>query len=120
MTADRLDSLLLDRGGLTAEDLLQARELAERKGIGLGRALLQRKKAAETELLEVFADYFQLLLCKTLPQGTEVEFTSRLPIGFLKKNLLVPVRVDGEPCIALNDPFEFQALDELRSIQTKK
>ena len=46
MTADRLDTLLLDRDGLTAENLHQARELAERKGIGLGRALLQRKKAA--------------------------------------------------------------------------
>jgi general secretion pathway protein E len=39
-----------------------------------------------------------------------------VPIGFLKKNLLVVVRLEGEPCIAVNDPFEFQALDELRSV----
>ena len=111
-----LDSLLLERGGLSEEDLQQARSVAEQQGIGLGRALLQRKNAAEQRLLETLADFFQLDYHKSLPQGTDIDFTSRLPIGFLKKNLLVPVRLDNESCVAVNDPFDFQSLDELRVI----
>ena len=113
---DALDILLLEKSGLTADDLQQARDLSARKGIGLGRALLQRKAAQEHELLEVLADYFQLSLSKTLPQGTDTEFTALLPIGFLKKYLLVPVRIEGELCIAMHDPFEFHALDEVKSV----
>ena len=113
---DALDTLLLEKSDLTADDLQQARDFAVQTGIGLGRALLKRKAAEEQELLEILAEYFQLSLSKTLPQGTDIEFTTRLPIGFLKKYLLVPVRIEGEPCIAVHDPFEFQALDELRSL----
>ena len=113
---DVLDTVLLEKSGLTTADLHQARLTAGQKGIGLGRALLQRKAAAEQALLEAAAEYFRLPLCTTLPQGTDIGFTSTVPIGFLKKNLLVVVRLEGEPCIAVNDPFEFQALDELRSV----
>jgi hypothetical protein len=111
-----LDTVLLEKSGLSADDLHQARLTAGQKGIGLGRALLQRKAAAEEAVLEAAAEYFRLPLHTTLPQGTDIGFTARVPIGFLKKNLLVVVRLEGEPCIAVNDPFEFQALDELRSV----
>ena len=113
---DALDTLLLEKGGLTAEDLQQARAVVVQKNISLGRALRQHKAITEMDLLELLADCFGLQFCKSLPQGIETDFTARLPIGFLKKNLLVPVRLDGEVCIAVNDPFEFQALDEASRI----
>ena len=113
---DALDTLLIDKGGLTAEDLQQARAVVVQKNISLGRALRQLTPITELDLLELLADHFGLQFFKTLPQGIETDFTARLPIGFLKKNLLVPVRLDREPCIAVNDPFEFQALDEASRI----
>ena len=114
--SDALDTLLLEKGVLSAEELQQARSRAAQKDISLGRALLQHKAAAEHDLLELLGEYFGLELIKTLPQGVETNFTDLLPIGFLKKNLLVPVRLEGESCIAVNDPFEFQALDEVAGI----
>ncbi len=113
---DALDTLLLEKGGLTAEDLQQARAVVAQKNISLGRALRQHKAITELDLLDLLADYFGIQFFKSLPQGIETEFTARLPIGFLKKNLLVPVRLDGNPCIAVSDPFEFQALDEASRI----
>ncbi|MFC1832477.1 type II secretion system ATPase GspE [Thermodesulfobacteriota bacterium] len=113
---DALDTLLLEKGGLTADDLQQARTVVAQKNISLGRALRQLKPIEELDLLDLLADYFRLQCFKSLPQGIETDFTARLPIGFLKKNLLVPVRLDGEVCIAVNDPFEFQALDEASRI----
>ena len=113
---DALETLLLDKGGLTADDLQQARAVMVQKNISLGRALRQLKPIKELDLLELLADYFRLQCFKSLPQGIETDFTARLPIGFLKKNLLVPVRLDGEPCVAVNDPFKFQALDEASRI----
>ena len=114
--SDALDTILLEKGLISADELQQARSSAAQKDISLGKALLQHKAAAEHDLLELLGEYFGLQLIKTLPQGVETNFTNQLPIGFLKKNLLVPVRLKGESCIAVNDPFEFQALDEVARI----
>ena len=79
---DALDTLLLEKSDLTADDLQQARDFAVQTGIGLGRAILKRKTAEEQELLEILAEYFQLSLSKTLPQGTDIEFTTGCPSAF--------------------------------------
>ena len=46
---DALDTLLLEKSDLTADDLQQARDFAVQTGIGLDRALLKRKAAEEQE-----------------------------------------------------------------------
>jgi hypothetical protein len=71
---DALDTLLLEKGGLTAEDLQQARAVAAQKNISLGRALRQHKAITELDLLDLLADYFGHQFCKTLPR--ELRLTS--------------------------------------------
>ena len=107
-----IDKLLIDKSGLTENDLQQARAAAEQKSLGLVRILVRQKLLPEIDLLKLLADIFRLDFVATLPQCTDTAFTAQLPIGFLKKNLLVPFRLHGQPCIALNDPFDFQAVDE--------
>lgn len=111
-----LDTLLLEKGGIASNELRQAYAAVEEKDISLARALIKQKTIAEKELLELLADYFKLDFKATLPQGIYTAFTATLPIGYLKKNLLVPARIEGEPCIALNDPFDYQTVDEVRKI----
>ena len=53
-------------------------------------------------------------LVSVLPVVTDTAFTQKLSIAFLKKNLIVPVIIDGKTCIAINDPYDFQALDDVR------
>ncbi len=113
---NRLDKLLLDKGGLAEEDLARALAAAGQKSIDLNRMLVRQKLLTETELLSILADYFQLDHVAHLPQCSDTAFTAKIPITFLKKNLLVPLRIDGEPCIAINDPFHFDGVDEAASI----
>ena len=111
-----LDTLLLEKGGIASNELQQARTAVEEKDISLARALITQKAIPEKDLLELLANYFRLDLHLALPQGNYTAFTATLPIGFLKKNLLVPVRIEGELCLALNDPFDYQTVDEVRKI----
>lgn len=115
MTRD-LDTLLLEKGGIPLDDLQRARASAAEKKVSLTRALIKQKAIVEKDLLEVLSDYLSLDFQATLPQGIYTAFTAKLPIGFLKKNLLVPVRIEGEVCLALHDPFDFQTVDEVRKI----
>ena len=113
---NRLHTLLLDKANLSEKDLEQAYNGAEQKNTHFCRMLVRQKLLTEGALLPILAEYFQLELISSLPQCTDTAFTAKIPIGFLKKNLLVPLRINGEPCLAIHDPFEFDAVDEAASI----
>ena len=111
---DRIARLLLEKTALSEEQLAMAREFRRKKGGDLGRILIRQKAIQEADLLQVLAEDFQLDLVTLLPQTSDVSFVNKLPISFLKKNLLVPVKIKGESCIAINDPYDFQMLDDIR------
>jgi len=111
---DRIARLLLEKTALSEEQLAMAREFRRKKGGDLGRILIRQKAIQEADLLQVLAEDFQLDLVTLLPQTSDISFVSKLPISFFKNNLLVPVVLEGEPCIALNDPGQFQVVDDLR------
>jgi general secretion pathway protein E len=52
----------------------------------------------------------------SLPADIHTDFTAAIPIGFLKKHIMVPVTTADDEFIAINDPFNYQPIDELRHI----
>jgi general secretion pathway protein E len=49
-------------------------------------------------------------------EDLNTDFTERVPIQFLKKYKIVPVFTANEASVAVNDPLEFQPLDDLRQV----
>jgi len=133
-----LTEILVDQYDLNEETLAEARRLCEDRGGRIGEVLVQQNNISEKQLLEALAIQYDLPYWPKLPlDNTESELTDKIPIQFLKKyNMialdyqnpisasdcgLAPLNSDnsdtqiapGGFVVAINDPLNFQALDDL-------
>ena len=134
----QLSQILVDDYGLTEDDLAEAQRLREEKGGSIGDILVQQKNISESQLLEALGTQYDLPYWPALPlESSESEFTEKVPIQFLKKHCMVPLEypnpitaadrglaspnsADSDKevfppgcVVAINNPLNFQALDDL-------
>ncbi len=105
-----------NRLDIPSDTVQQAFALQQEKGGNLLRILMRQETIDEIDLLRKLGKKLEMESCTSLPPEIETDFTASLPISFLKKQLMVPVIVDNDAFVAINDPFNFQPLDELRHI----
>ena len=105
-----------ERLGLPSEAIHQALELQKEKGGTLVRLLVRQNVIDEIDLLRKLSKEMEMDHTISLPSEIHTDFTASIPIAFLKKHVMVPVAIDDDAFIAINDPFNFQALDDLRRL----
>jgi general secretion pathway protein E len=133
-----LADILTTRYGIDGEALAAAERTKAEKGGPLGEILIQQKAITETQLLEAMSQQFRVPFWPKLPLNElEAELVAKIPIQFLKKHSLVPLSyrrpltaadcgLEGTEAvdssrpvceagcvIAVRDPLNFQALDDL-------
>jgi general secretion pathway protein E len=133
-----LTDILASRNGLTAEAIEAAERMQAEKGGHIGDILLQQKAVTEPQLLEALSAQYDIPYWPRLPlEDIDTGLVERIPIQFLKKHFIVPISckrpVTAAECgvnpqdsadpvkpacaggcvIAVRDPLEFQALDDL-------
>jgi len=110
-----IGEILRDICGLSNESLEEALRIQEEKGDRIGEILVRQKAISDSDLLKALSIQFNLPFSSTLPiEDLNTEFTTKIPIQFLKKYKMVPVVVSTGAFIATNDPLLFQPLDDLR------
>lgn len=102
--------------GIPEEEVQQALDVQREKGFSLIQTLARPNTEEELSLLQKLGHELEMDFLFTLPTDLHTDFTALVPITFLKKNILVPVVVEDEVFVASNDPFNFQAVDELCQI----
>jgi general secretion pathway protein E len=134
----QLAEILADNYNLNEEALADARRIQEDKGGRIGEILVQQNNISEKQLLKALSTQYGLPYWPKLPmENIESEFTDKIPIQFLKKYNMVPLEyqnpltaancglaplnTDGADeqvapagyVVAINDPLNFHALDDL-------
>ena len=134
----QLSQILVDNYNLNEDVLAEARRIWQEKGGNIGDILVQQKNISETQLLEALSNQYDLPYWPILPlENIESESIEKIPIQFLKKYFMVPLEYensitaancglsphDGTDAdnqvsppghvIAINDPLNFHALDDL-------
>ncbi|MGD8725462.1 MAG: type II secretion system protein GspE, partial [Desulfobacterales bacterium] len=134
----RLTDILKDKFGLEEEQLAEAQRLHTESGEQIGQILVDQKNLSEDQLLEALSIQYGMPFWSQLPfENTEADFTDKVSIQFLKKYHLVPLEyteaISAKDCglkpynasknetaqfqpgcfIAINDPLNFQPLDDL-------
>ena len=135
---NQLSQILIEACGLSEDNLAEARQIKVEKGGSIGQILVDQNHLSETQLLEALQTQYDLPFWPRLPfDHSKADFTSKIPIQFLKKYLIVPfdchkpvtamecglVQPDAADAtrelyppgftIAMKDPSNFQALDDL-------
>ena len=133
-----LAEILVDQYDLNEDALAEARRLRQDKGGRIGDILVQQKNISEKQLLAAFSIQYNLPYWPKLPlENADSEFTDKIPIQFLKKFNMVPLEyrkpITASDCdltllnsddsdqqvapagyvVAINDPLNFHALDDL-------
>lgn len=136
-----LVEILQTTAGLSDDSLREAQQIRRENDSRLGEILIQNRILTETQLLEAYSLLYQIPFWPELPlENIGNDFTRVVPIQFLKKYTLVPLECNGRsqtlerlfsntlepmagqidtesPCIiAINDPADFQPLDDLAKI----
>ncbi|MBW2567702.1 MAG: Flp pilus assembly complex ATPase component TadA, partial [Deltaproteobacteria bacterium] len=110
-----IGEILKETYGLSEEALAEAIEIQEQKGGWIGEILVRQNAVSELDLLKALSTQFDLPFLADLPtQDLNTDFAGKVPIQFLKKYKMVPMVTSNETYVAVNDPFEFQSLDDLR------
>jgi len=102
---------------LSEDTVSEALRTQEEKSGRIGEILIQKGAITETDLLKALGIQFGLRSLPALAtEEMDMSFTEVIPIQFLKKYRMVPVATPEMSCIAVNDPVQFQPLDDVRLI----
>ncbi|MFH1982431.1 MAG: type II secretion system ATPase GspE [Pseudomonadota bacterium] len=140
MFADLIDTIGQDYD-ISTESLEEARRLLRNESCSAAEALLRKKIVSETQLLQSLSRRYHLSFQPTLSlDNITGAFTDQIPIQFLKRHLIVPLRrkventdktdpaaaaTDSDTAreasapewvIAINDPGSAHAIDDLTRI----
>jgi general secretion pathway protein E len=103
--------------GIPQELLDEAQAAKSKGGTGFFEQLLKKKVITEEELLKILSEHFGLTYLPDLPtESINIDFTQVVSIAYLKKYKMIPVETPQLSAIAVNDPSNFQPIDDLRSL----
>jgi general secretion pathway protein E len=112
-----LGSLLLRATRLTPEQLDEARARAEDQDKPLVEVLVESGALGEEEILRALGEALDLPVATTIAADrVDAELVDKIPIAFAKQHGLLPLErsTAGVVHVAVADPFETDALDDLR------
>ena len=111
-----LDKKLI-AAGIAPEALSEAHSLKGNNGIGFFDQLIRKKAIDEIQLLKILAGHFGFSFLSELPmESIDIDFTQNVSISYLKKHKIVPLITSTDAVIAVNDPANFQPVDDLRNL----
>lgn len=116
----RLGELLIDAGVLSEEQLQEAVLAQQMTDDRLGVSLVRADLCTEAQVTEALAAQFNLDYCAALKEeDVQDDLVERLPIGFARDNLVLPVRHDedmGVLYVLSGDPTRLLDIDDLEQI----
>jgi general secretion pathway protein E len=111
-----LDKKLIS-AGIPRDILQEAHNLKGKGGAAFFDLLLRKKIIDENHLLKIMAEHFAFHFWPELPmESIEIDFTQSISIQYLKKHKIVPLITSDQAVIAVNDPTNFQPIDDLRQL----
>ena len=108
-----LGEILQEISELAQEHLDHGLEIQQEKGGRIGEILLHQKYIQESDLAKALSMQLDLEFLPTLPTDINTAFTERIQIQFLKKFKMIPMAGEDGNAVVVNDPFMYQAQDEL-------
>src|ERR671919_2170676 len=121
--AAQLEVLLAARDIVSEEQLEEAREIAEERGRSLGRVLIELGYLKEGDLVAILAGQLGLEFVDLSEVSIDPSVLTFVPEILARKHNCIPVRIDtddGRLVIAMADPANVVAVDDIRALSKKE
>ncbi len=112
----RVEDILIRRGLVNDKQLEAARKVvADSPGKSIGQALVETAAVSEPDLMECIAEQYGLPFERLTRAQVDDDAIKMLPMEFVHRNLLLPLRVKGETlCLATCEPANIFLHEEAR------
>lgn len=110
----RIGELLVESGAITVEQLKTALDEQRSSGQRLGQVLISLGMISEEKLIQIAAQKLDIPRLNLSDMIIDREVASLIPAEMAKKHLLIPIfKIGNVLTVAMYDPLDFIALDEL-------
>ena len=109
-----IGQLLIDENIITAAQLQEAQQATASGAMSIEQYLLEKKIINQAQLAKTYANFASLgYLEKITDAMADLTLLAKVPLKFLRDNVVMPLIIDGKLVIATANPIRFQPLDEL-------
>lgn len=116
-TENRLLDILVRRGAASPDDIEEARRKAATAGERLEKRLVEKGVVEPEEMAAALAEYLDMPPINLRHFSLDEELLNILPTETMSMHMVIPImRVKDRLMIALGDPFDVVAVDELHAI----
>jgi type IV pilus assembly protein PilB len=113
----QLGDILVDEGLVSHEQVASAVEEQERGGRTLGRVLVDRGVLTESQLVSALAGQIGLRFVDLTDHQVDTSAVVLVPAAVCRRHTALPIgREDGRLLVAMADPANVFAIDDIRSI----
>jgi type IV pilus assembly protein PilB len=118
----QLSQILLDEGLVAEDDLDRALAEQARGGKSLGRVLIEMGLLDESGLVAALAKHLGLEFVDLDDKLIEPHIASAIPEALARRHCIIPVAIDddGRLQIAMGDPSNVVALDDVRTVTDRE
>lgn len=121
-TGGRLSTILLSRDLATPEELADAQEEQGRSGKSLARVLVERDVLGERDLVMALAEHLGLEFVELEDRQIDTVAAALVPEQLARRYCVLPLgfEEDGTLLVAMSDPSNVLALDDLRTVTERE
>jgi len=109
-----IEEILIAAGVVTAEQVHECQQVIAASGITLEQCLIDKGYTTPQAIAKALAASASFMYIDSITDtAADPGLLSRVPLIFLRDNVVMPVRVEGQLVIITDNPLRFQPLDEL-------
>jgi type IV pilus assembly protein PilB len=113
----QLGDILLDSGLVSRDQLMEAYDEHQRLGRSLGRVLVDRGVLTESQLVAALAQQIGLRFVDLTDFAVDGSAVGRVPDAVCRRHTALPIGYeDGKLLVAMADPANVFAIDDIRSL----
>lgn len=106
--------LLLESGLVNTQQIADCQKAIEGTQQRIQDCLIEKKIITPEALAQAYAKYASLeYVAQVTEQMADLTTLARVPMAFLRENVVMPVSIGGQPFILTANPLNFQPVDDL-------
>ncbi|BDC35149.1 hypothetical protein Noda2021_11070 [Candidatus Dependentiae bacterium Noda2021] len=114
MVPKSIGQTLLASGAISHEQLQECQADAQKKGSSVEACLLEKKYITPEQCAQAYATYSGIPFIEKITEPmADLTILAKVPIKFLRDNIIIPLVMDENLVIVTSNPLNFQPLDEL-------
>lgn len=109
--------ILIEQKTITDAQALEAKGIAEESGKSVEQVLIEKEHISAEQLAKANASLYRLPYVEKVTDAmADLMVLAKIPLKFLRDNIVIPVMADNQLTILTPNPSNFQPLDEVNML----